>query len=339
MVASRRVTVAWLVGVCVVCAALFAATYVLAVHTTRGRVLDGASLRGASQSRSRVTSAVEGLLDAVSATSLVVAIVIIAMIALLRLRRDLALAAVVVIVGSTVTAQVLKRYLLTRPDLGIHETTPATLNSLPSGHATVALSVVVALVLVLPVRLRPAAAGAGVVYAALTAFATLSAGWHRPSDGVAAFLLVGAWAAAAQAGVILHNSGAAKADSGAPPPEARAAHRRTAQRLGVAAAYLIAFGSLLVVIVVLTRLDPYGTAAQVCAYLAAGGLLGGTAAAVVATIVVTLAEVPVADDGASPVDRRPSAGGTTERSAARLGSRDGGLPTPGGGTRGREEFG
>src|SRR5690606_26410422 len=52
-------------------------------------------------------------------------------------------------------------------------------------------------VLVLPAQLRGVAALAGAGYAALAGVATLSAGWHRPSDAVAALLIVGAWAALA----------------------------------------------------------------------------------------------------------------------------------------------
>ena len=70
-------------------------------------------------------------------------------------------------------------------------------NSLPSGHTTVAASVAVALVLVLPPKARAFAAVVGAAYAAVAGVATLSAGWHRPSDAVAAFLVVGVWAALA----------------------------------------------------------------------------------------------------------------------------------------------
>src|SRR5262249_47992480 len=70
-------------------------------------------------------------------------------------------------------------------------------NSLPSGHATVAASVAVALVLVLPPRARGIGALIGAGYAAFVGVATMSAGWHRPSDSIAAFLIVGLWAAVA----------------------------------------------------------------------------------------------------------------------------------------------
>ena len=274
----------WLVGVGVACGALLAATYLLAVHTTRGRLLDGASLRGAVESRSSVTSAVEGLLDVVSVASLLGAGALLAIIALVRMRRELALAAVVVLVGANVTSQVLKRYVLERPDLGILESTPATLNSMPSGHSTVAFSVSVALVLVLPVRLRPAVAALGVAYASVAALGTLSAGWHRPSDSVAAFLVVGCWAALVGAFLVVHRERGAAPVTSSASPGSPDSHDRAARRLAGASAYLLAFGGLVAAVIVTTQLDTYGAAAQVLAYFAGGGLIAGTGAAVMAAV-------------------------------------------------------
>ncbi|MFD0576478.1 phosphatase PAP2 family protein [Dactylosporangium darangshiense] len=76
-------------------------------------------------------------------------------------------------------------------------------NSLPSGHTTIAASVAVALVMVVPAKARGAAALIGAVFAALAGVATLSAGWHRPSDAVAALLIVGTWAAVAGLFIVL----------------------------------------------------------------------------------------------------------------------------------------
>lgn len=288
----------WLAGVSVACAALFALTYQLAVHTTRGRLLDGASLRGAVESRSSLTSAVEGLLDVVSVASLLGAAALLSIIALVRMRRELALAAVVVLVGANLTSQVLKRYVLERPDLGILESTPATLNSMPSGHSTVAFSVVVALVLVLPVRLRPAAATLGVAYASVAALGTLSAGWHRPSDSIAAFLVVGAWAALVGAVLVVHH-GEGRA------PVAGDTHLSATRRLGAASAYLLAFGGLVSVIIVTTQLDTYGPAAQVLAYVAGGGLIAGTGAAVMAAVLAVTHRIAPRDSEAGGRDGKP----------------------------------
>jgi membrane-associated phospholipid phosphatase len=280
--APRRWTLVWLVTMVICCVAVFLLVYQLGVHTTRGRLLDGAAFRGAVVARSPVTDYVEGVLDVVSVLALMVAATAIVGIALVRHRRGLAVAAMVMIVGANATTQLLKSTVLTRPDLGLQETTPATLNSLPSGHGTVALSVVAALVLVLPAALRPVVAIAGVAYASVTGLATLSAGWHRPSDAVAAFLVVGAWAAGIEALVILLDK---PADAGDDEP--LVAHQRTARLLAVSASYLLAFGGLLSAVIVGTDLTSEGGAsALVPAYLAGGGAIAGTAAAVMAALLV-----------------------------------------------------
>ena len=53
--------------------------------------------------------------------------------------------------------------------------------------------------LVVPRRLRPTAALLGAAYTAATGISTLVGRWHRPSDVVAAVLVVLAWAGAAHA--------------------------------------------------------------------------------------------------------------------------------------------
>lgn len=294
-------TTAWLVGVALACVAALVLTYELAVHTTRGRLLDGASLRGAVDSRSGVTGVLEQLLDVVSVASLLAAAAALVAIALVRMRRELATAAVVVLVGSNVTSQVLKNDLLERPDLGLYESTPATLNSMPSGHSTVAFSVTVALVLVLPVRLRAAAAGFGVAYASVAALSTLSAGWHRPSDSVAAFLVVGVWATSVGAVLVVRHGDedGTATDTGA--------HRTTTRRLAAAAAYLLAFGALVAVVILTTQLDTYGQAAQVLAYFAGGGAIAGTGCAVMAAVLAVTHRIAPRDPGHRAAAAEPEA--------------------------------
>ena len=149
-----------------------------------------------------------------------------------------------------------------------------------------AFSVAVALVLVLPARLRPAAAVFGVGYASVTAFATLSAGWHRPSDSLAAFLVVGAWAAGAEAVVMGWSRSAASGQ-----PSVGQGHRATSRRLAIAAAYMLAFGAIVASVIVTTQLDSYGGAAEVLAYVAAAAAISGTAAALMAAFIAVLADV------------------------------------------------
>ena len=166
------------------------------VQSERGQLLDTVALTGNSIGQARIASAVDTVLNTISVLSLAVATATVGFIALIRRRIALAFGAVLLIVGANLSTQVAKA-IVARPQLGVDVQRAAAGNSLPSGHTTIAASVAVALILVLPPRLRAVAAMAGAVLTTLAGVATLSAGWHRPSDAVAALLVVGAWACVA----------------------------------------------------------------------------------------------------------------------------------------------
>jgi membrane-associated phospholipid phosphatase len=166
------------------------------VGTARGQLLDSAALAGNVIGQRHVEGLVETVLGALTVASLAAATVAIGFVALARGRVVLAGAAVLLVAGANLTTQLLKS-LVHRPELGVDLERAVAGNSLPSGHTTVAASVAVALVLVLPPRLRGLAGLVGAGYAALAGVATVSAGWHRPSDVVASLLVVGAWTAVA----------------------------------------------------------------------------------------------------------------------------------------------
>ena len=193
---ARGWTAVWLVVLALIQTAAFGLVWRFAVHTELGQWLDTVALTGNRIGQDRIDDPVDTLLNAMSVVSLLAATVVIGFIALIRGRKALAVTATLLIAGANVTTQLLKHYLA-RPDFGIDPERAAAGNSLPSGHTTVAASVAIALILVLPRKLRVAGAFLGAGYAAAAGVATLSAGWHRPSDAVAAYLVVGAWAAVA----------------------------------------------------------------------------------------------------------------------------------------------
>ncbi|WP_431946193.1 phosphatase PAP2 family protein [Micromonospora marina] len=193
---ARGWTAVWLVVLALVQTAAFGLVWRFAVHTELGQWLDTVALTGNRIGQDRIDGPVDTILNAMSVVSLLAATAVIGFIALIRGRKALAVTATLLIAGANVTTQLLKYYLV-RPDFGIDPQRAAAGNSLPSGHTAVAASVAVALILVLPRKLRVAGAFLGAGYAAAAGVATLSAGWHRPSDAVAAYLVVGAWAAAA----------------------------------------------------------------------------------------------------------------------------------------------
>ncbi|MEV6923003.1 phosphatase PAP2 family protein [Dactylosporangium sp. NPDC051485] len=192
----------WLLLVAAVEAAAFVAVWRFFVHSEHGQLLDFVAITGNSIGRVRVASLVHTTLNGLSAVSLGAATIAIGFIALARRRVALAAGALLLIAGSNVTTQACKA-LIYRPELGVDIERVGAGNSLPSGHTTIAASVAAALVLVVPAKARGAAALLGALFASLAGAATLSAGWHRPSDAVAALLVVGAWAAAASLLIIV----------------------------------------------------------------------------------------------------------------------------------------
>jgi membrane-associated phospholipid phosphatase len=107
----------------------------------------------------------------------------------------------VILAGANLTTQGLK-LVLERPNL-LGDAAYAVGNSFPSGHATLAASLGLACVLVVPRRARTPVA---VVAAALTAAvcaSTIIAGWHRLADVEAGILIALAWASLATAVLVL----------------------------------------------------------------------------------------------------------------------------------------
>ncbi|OLR93561.1 phosphatase PAP2 family protein [Actinokineospora bangkokensis] len=178
--AARR----WL-GVAVGSALALVAVYLLAVWTRAGQRFENAALRGADEAGSpALTQADEGLGD-ITVTSLAVAIALVLLIGLLRKRGDLALAAAGVIVAGQVVTQVLKRFVLPRPAL-VPVDGDYGHNSLPSGHTTIAMTVLFAVLIVVPHRWRGVALFFLLSWAVAIGAYTVTAKWHRLSDTLAA---------------------------------------------------------------------------------------------------------------------------------------------------------
>lgn len=155
-----------------------------------GRLVDGTALEGAGLGRNRLWWLAEPVLDVISIPFIAAAVVTAAVVAVLRRRVLLAVQVVMVVGGANLSTQVLKETLLGRPDLDLSD---RLANTLPSGHTTAAASCSVALVLAAPHRIRVPVAVAAVIYTTWTGVSTLVGGWHRPSDVVAALLVVLAW--------------------------------------------------------------------------------------------------------------------------------------------------
>lgn len=179
---------------------LVGAIYLVFVQTRPGQRIDDAALEGRDALTAEEVDTANDLLRTVDVASVALLGGAIVGVALMRGRPRLALAAGAVIVGANVTTQVLKK-VLPRPDRLADEALSVG-NTLPSGHATVAMSIALAAVLVASRRYRGVVAVVGALYGASIGVATLTSGWHRPSDAAAAFAVVVAWAAVAATWVL-----------------------------------------------------------------------------------------------------------------------------------------
>jgi hypothetical protein len=203
-------------------------------------------------------------------------------IALIRRRFALAVGAVLIIVGANVTTQVLKA-IITRPELGVDVERAAAGNSLPSGHTTIAASVLVALILVLPGRLRGVGALLGALLTSAAGVATLSAGWHRPSDAIAALLVVGGWACAA--GILIVAAQGRHGDVEYGPPNRLAVGILVLAGLGLLAAAWA--GMELTNQVLATPVDDLSRRRLFAAYAGGAAGIAGTASLLLATVLAT----------------------------------------------------
>lgn len=256
------------------------------VGTARGQLLDTAALEGNAIGRSHVDGLVDTVLSAMTVASLFAATLVIGFIALLRGRVMLAAAATLMIVGANLTTQLLKTQV-DRPDYGVDLERAAAGNSLPSGHGTVAASVAIALVLVLPSGLRGLAAVVGAGYATLAGVATMSAGWHRPSDAVAALLVVGAWAAVA--GLLLVVAG--RGDDAGQPTMAGRPHRVAMWLLGIVGVASLAAAAVAMMVTdgaLAEPVDALGRSRLLTAYAGGAAGIAGVACLVTAGMLATV---------------------------------------------------
>ncbi|WP_185021556.1 phosphatase PAP2 family protein [Curtobacterium sp. PhB130] len=160
--------------------------YGVAVLTPFGQRLEDSALGGV---RETDLFGSDTALNVISVPVILLLIVVIAAVAFARRRLAVGLAAGLVVLASAGTSTLLKR-IAVRPEIA-QSTTP---NSFPSGHATIALAALFAVLMVTPRRFRPVVLLVGAAYAVFVANQTVVYGWHRVSDivgacGVALFWL------------------------------------------------------------------------------------------------------------------------------------------------------
>jgi membrane-associated phospholipid phosphatase len=109
-------------------------------------------------------------------------------------RRRQAFAAAGAVIGANVATQILKILLAHprfHPVLGVNQ---LAATAFPSGHATAAMSIALAAVIVCPAKLRPRVAPVAALYALAVATSILVLGWHFPSDVLGGFMVAAVFA-------------------------------------------------------------------------------------------------------------------------------------------------
>jgi len=142
-----------------------------------------------------------GVLGNVSLGSIAVAVLVLVSVAVVRDRYAAAAAAGILVLGANVTTQAIKA-LGDRADHGY-----LTVQSFPSGHTTVVVSLVLAALLVSPDPARTTVSLVGSGAITVTAAATLVASWHRPADILGALLVSLMWGTAVLVGWSLVRGG------------------------------------------------------------------------------------------------------------------------------------
>lgn len=167
----------------------FVALYFAAVRTYLGQYIENSVLLGAKQQpRPELLDSLETL-HTISLGSLALALVIIVVIGFARKAPRVAVGSALIIVVSTGVTEVLKRYVLPRPDLAtIYENNAH--NSFPSGHTTIGMAIVIALLVVSAYRFRGWVMFFTLIWGTSMAAATITASWHRLSDTIGANLVV-----------------------------------------------------------------------------------------------------------------------------------------------------
>ncbi|MFF0144770.1 phosphatase PAP2 family protein [Amycolatopsis sulphurea] len=194
----------------------FLVAYLLFVQTPGGqRAEDGVVHSAQSLTRSAVDWA-QPLRQLDLVVVLGAAGLAVLLLALVRRRFALGVTALVLFLLPLGLAQLLKVYLLERPETLSGSGAPGH-NSFPSGHVSAVTAVLFALAVVLPARYRTWVFALGAPAVAWVAASTVALGWHRLSDTVGGSLLV---AAVVCAGAVLVS--ARRPDGRRIPPPATA---------------------------------------------------------------------------------------------------------------------
>jgi membrane-associated phospholipid phosphatase len=198
-------------------------------------------------------------------------------------RRPEAIAAIAVVVLANLTTETMKIVLAHprfQPILGAHQ---VNAGSFPSGHATSAMSMAVATLLVVPpLWRRPVAIGGAVLIFAVSS-SVLVLAWHFPSDVLGGILVATGYGFAAVAVLRRRRTGAGVCPIQSAAPR-RPFSRTALEAVGLAALCALAAGAVAFAPRILSYTDTYTTTVVVALVISA------TAAALLALFSVIASE-------------------------------------------------
>jgi PAP2 superfamily protein len=169
-----------------------AVTYVLAMLTPLGRSLDTLSSIGRFGTGWPVQAADLALLEIISVATLGLALAALLLVSVLQGRRQDGLRAAAAVLGAILTAEVLK-HILPSQNPWTGEWSGLDGGSFPSGHAVVVTSISLAVLSISSDIWRRRLVGPLVAGTAIATTATVTVGWHRPSDVLGSLFLATAW--------------------------------------------------------------------------------------------------------------------------------------------------
>lgn len=182
---ARRSSIARSIGWgLLVSGVLLIAGYLLWVSTAAGHQLDATAYFDAKDDDKRLIVFDREVLDHITRLSLGLVLILILVAAAVWRYFTIGLVTVLAVVVAVVGAEVLKRVL---PWSDLIEADSAygrglQQGSYPSGHATIATSVALALVILAPASWRQWVAPVALLLSAAVATGVVVGGWHRPSD-------------------------------------------------------------------------------------------------------------------------------------------------------------
>jgi membrane-associated phospholipid phosphatase len=178
------------------CGAAFVALMGLAYYTGPGRWLDSAAAHGfAAMHHERIDRLATTIAHLCNPLPYAVAGLIVIAIATAARGPRIGAAIGILLVGANATSQLLKPALAFHRELWHTHWHMYNLPdaAFPSGHATAAMTVSLAVMIIVPRSFRPLIAALGALFTIAVSFAVLILHWHFPSDIVGGYLVATAW--------------------------------------------------------------------------------------------------------------------------------------------------